>query len=79
MVERIVLLSNIEDVKEFCNIVNSHPFDTELISGKYVVNAKSIMGIFSLDLTQPLKMVSCCEEDDSITAEVEKFLYVEEK
>lgn len=79
MVEKNVLLNNIEDVKDFCNIVSMHEFDTELVSGKYVVNAKSIMGIFSLDLTRPLKMVAHCEENDPMIGEVEKYFAVEEK
>lgn len=79
MVEKNVLLSNIEDVKDFCNIVSGYAFDTELASGKYIVNAKSIMGIFSLDLTCPLKMVAHCEENDPMIGEVEKYFFTEEK
>lgn len=79
MVERSILISNYDDAIKFSDIVSSHSFDTELVSGKYTVNAKSIMGIFSLDLTKPVKMVSHCEEDDSILSEVEQYLYIEEK
>ena len=51
-----ITLSSINDVKNFVNIVNRYSFDVELICGKYVVDAKSIMGIFSLDLSQPLRL-----------------------
>ncbi len=49
-----VHLKSINDVKEFVRIVNEFPFDVDLASGRYVVDAKSIMGIFSLDLAKPI-------------------------
>ena len=48
-----LLLSSINDVKDFVNIVSKYDFDVDLTSGRYVVDAKSIMGIFSLDLSKP--------------------------
>lgn len=55
------LLRSIEDVKEFVNTVSKIEGDATLSGGRYIVDAKSIMGIFSLDLTKQLKqdMVSC--------------------
>ena len=44
-------LDSIERVKAFVELVSRYPFDTDLVSGRYTVNAKSIMGIFSLDLS----------------------------
>ncbi len=51
-----ILLSSINDVKDFVNIVSRYEFDVDLTSGRYVVDAKSIMGIFSLDLSKPIKV-----------------------
>ena len=51
-----VQLKSINDVKEFVRIVNDFPYDVDLASGRYIVDAKSIMGIFSLDLTQPIEV-----------------------
>ena len=51
-----ILLSSINDIKAFVNIVNKYEFDVDLTSGRYVVDAKSIMGIFSLDLSKPIKV-----------------------
>jgi phosphocarrier protein HPr len=51
-----ILLKSINDVKDFVNIVNKYDFDVDLTSERYVVDAKSIMGIFSLDLSKPIKM-----------------------
>ncbi len=57
MKELKILLGTIEDVKEFVNITNNYEFECDLVSGRYAVDAKSIMGIFSLDLSKPLNMV----------------------
>ena len=49
-----ILLNSMNDVRIFVNIVNKYEFDVDLTSGRYVVDAKSIMGIFSLDLSKPI-------------------------
>ncbi|MEG1441373.1 MAG: HPr family phosphocarrier protein [Oscillospiraceae bacterium] len=49
-----ILLSSINDVKNFVNAVTKYEYEVDLISGRYVVDAKSIMGIFSLDLSKPI-------------------------
>ena len=51
-----ISLSSIEDVKEFVALTNSYSFDSDLVSGRYAVDAKSIMGIFSLDLSKPIDL-----------------------
>ena len=51
-----VLLGSINDVKDFVNAVSRYSYDVDLTSGRYVVDAKSIMGIFSLDLSKPIKV-----------------------
>ena len=58
-----ILLKSINDVKDFVNISNKYEFDVDLTSGRYVVDAKSIMGIFSLDLSKSIKVQ--VHEDDS--------------
>ena len=58
MLEKTIILKNFDAVKKFVDIANQKPYDIELISGKYVINAKSIMGVFSFDLTKPLVMVA---------------------
>ena len=57
MTERKIKLNSIEDVKEFTSLANSMTYEMDLISGRYAVDAKSIMGIFSLDLTKALTLV----------------------
>lgn len=57
MKEYTVKLNSIEQVKEFVALTNKCAFDVDLMSGRYAIDAKSIMGIFSLDLAKPLKMI----------------------
>ena len=60
-----IKLSTIEDVRNFVNAVTACDFDVDLASGRYLVDAKSIMGIFSLDLMNPIRMTihsDSCEE-----------------
>ena len=73
MIQRTVSLNSISDVKNFVNLVNRYDFDVELVSGKYVIDAKSIMGIFSLDLSDKLQLQADCEEDDPFVAAIEPF------
>jgi phosphotransferase system HPr-like phosphotransfer protein len=51
-----IRLNSIDKVKQFVNLVTRYESDFDLTSGRYVVDAKSIMGIFSLDLSKPLKL-----------------------
>lgn len=76
MKELKILLGTIEDVKEFVNVTNKYEFDCDLVSGRYAVDAKSIMGIFSLDLSKPLSMVIRGEgkHAEELIEELQKFL-----
>lgn len=52
----IISLDSIADVNAFANTIAHFKSEIDLSSGRYIVNAKSIMGIFSLDLTRPLTL-----------------------
>ena len=67
-------LETINDVKEFVNTVSRYDFDVDLISGRYAVDAKSIMGIFSLDLSKPIKVEIHSDDCDKIMDEIKKFV-----
>lgn len=45
-----------DHVKNFVSVVNRYPYDIDLKSGRFVVDAKSILGIFSIDLSRPIRM-----------------------
>ena len=68
-----VLLGTINDVKEFVSVVTRFDFDIDLISGRYAVDAKSIMGIFSLDLSKPIRVDAHTEEAGEFLAAIKKF------
>ena len=65
-----VLLNSIDSVKRFSNITFKHDLDLSLHSGRYTVDAKSIMGIFSLDLSKPIDL----EIDGSNQEAIDLFL-----
>ena len=52
----LVNINSIEKVKSFVNTVSSFDAEFDLISGRFVIDAKSIMGIFSLDLSKPINL-----------------------
>ena len=51
-----ISLNSIGKVKSFVNTISQFDYDFDLISGRYVIDAKSIMGIFSLDLSKPIEL-----------------------
>ena len=51
-----ISLNSIDKVKSFVNEISKFDFDFDLVSGRYVIDAKSIMGIFSLDLSKPIDL-----------------------
>lgn len=54
----LLSLNSFNKVKDFVNAITPLDIDVNLISGRYVVNAKSVMGIFSLDLSKPVEAVT---------------------
>lgn len=69
-----IMLNSINDVKTFVNAVNKYDFDVDLTSGRYVVDAKSIMGIFSLDLSKPIKVEVYSEDVGEFMDEMKPFI-----
>ncbi|MCF0132888.1 MAG: HPr family phosphocarrier protein [Blautia sp.] len=51
-----ISLNSIDKVKAFVNEISKYDCDFDLVSGRYVIDAKSIMGIFSLDLSKPIDL-----------------------
>ncbi len=74
MKEFTVVLKSINDVKTFVNVVTKYDFEIDLTSGRYVVDAKSIMGIFSMDLTQPIKVEAHSDDCDALVNELAAFI-----
>ena len=51
-----ISLNSIDKVKSFVNEITKFDYDFDLVYGRYVIDAKSIMGIFSLDLSKPIDL-----------------------
>ena len=51
-----ISLNSIDKVKTFVNVINRFDAEFDLVSGRYVIDAKSIMGIFSLDISKPIDL-----------------------
>ena len=71
-----ISLNSIEKVKNFVNLINRFDYDFDLVSGRYVIDAKSIMGIFSLDLSKPIALNIYADDNniDAILAELAPYL-----
>ena len=69
-----IMLDSIASVKKFVNIVSLYDFDVDLASGRYAVDAKSIMGIFSLDLSKPIELVAHSDDADKFFDEIKEFI-----
>ena len=78
MVTVKISLNSIDKVKSFVNDLTKFDSDFDLVSGRYVIDAKSIMGIFSLDLSKPIDLsIHADEELDSILNILKPYLIEE--
>lgn len=69
-----IMLKSINEVKDFVNLVNRYDFDVDLASGRYIVDAKSIMGIFSLDLSKPIRVEVHGDDCGKFCEEIKNFI-----
>ncbi|MGI6173486.1 MAG: HPr family phosphocarrier protein [Christensenellales bacterium] len=69
-----IKLSLAENVKAFVSIVNRYPYDVDLRAGRHVVDAKSILGIFSLDLSKPITIEVYEDNCDDLMEEIKSFI-----
>ena len=68
-------LNSIDAVKSFVNAVTKFDSDFDLVSGRYVIDAKSIMGIFSLDLSKPIDLhIHASDNIDDILAALKPYI-----
>ena len=70
-----ISLNSIAKVKTFVNEVTKYDAEFDLVSGRYVIDAKSIMGIFSLDLSKPIDLNIHSESNiEEILAKLDEFI-----
>ncbi len=73
-----ISLNSIDKVKSFVNEVSKYDAEFDLVSGRYVIDAKSIMGIFSLDLSKPIDLNIHSETDvEEILEKLSEFIVSE--
>ncbi|MDE6634982.1 MAG: HPr family phosphocarrier protein [Lachnospiraceae bacterium] len=60
-----ILLDTIDKVKNFVSTTIKLDVELDLVSGRYVIDAKSILGIFSMDLSKPLLLQIHAKEDEA--------------
>lgn len=73
MKETNIMLSNVQDIRNFVNEVILVDYDVDLVQGRYTIDAKSIMGIFSLNLRSPITLVAHTDDADEFFSRIEKF------
>ena len=69
-----IKLSFAEEVKAFVNVVSRYPYDMDLRAGRHVVDAKSILGIFSLDLSKPISLEVYADECKDLESDLKSFI-----
>ena len=74
----MIRLSLVENVNNFVNIVTRYPFEMDLRAGRHVVDAKSILGIFSLDLSKPITLEIYSDDCGDLLEDVGPFLVKDE-
>ena len=74
-----ISLNSIDKVKSFVNDLTKYDYDFDLVSGRYVIDAKSIMGIFSLDISKPIDLnIHNADNMDEIMEQLQPYIVTEE-
>ena len=74
MQETLISLRDMQSIREFVKEVITLDYDVDLIQGRYIVDAKSIMGIFALDITSPIKLVAHIDDATPFFEAIDRFL-----
>ena len=69
-----IMLSSIQDVRNFVDTVTKYNMEIDLASGRYIIDAKSIMGIFSLDLMNPITLTAPGDDTDALFKDIAPFI-----
>jgi len=76
MKETIIQFNTVEDIKNFVNMTNKYNHDILLFSGRYIVDGKSIMGIYSLDWSKPIKVEISEPFDKAFIDDLAPYIYI---
>ena len=72
--ETLIKLETISDVNDLCSLANKNTGDVLLVSGRYIVSAKSLMGIMSLNLSNPIKLIAEGDINKEFANGIKKFI-----
>ncbi len=72
-----IKLSLTEDIKDFVRVTSKYNYDIDLRSGRYIIDAKSILGIFSLDLSKPIEVDIHDNNCDDLVNDLQQFVIEE--
>lgn len=72
-ITKAILIDDIFKVKDFVSKVNNFIYDADITSGRFVVDAKSIMGVLSLDISKPINFIYDEREEDSKIESISKY------
>lgn len=70
----VILLNTTDSVKNFVSTISKYDYEMDLRSGRYVVDAKSLLGIFSLDLNKPVILEIYATECDDLINEIKQYI-----
>ncbi|OLR58325.1 PTS HPr component phosphorylation site [Anaerostipes sp. 494a] len=70
----LIKFNSMNDVYSFIDIINQFPGDYEIIDGHHVINAKSLLNILSMNLSNPLKLILDSEHADDILRAIQPFI-----
>ena len=74
MTSVMIKLQDINQIKELVQAVATSPDDIDIASGRYVIDAKSILGIFSLDMEKPMELIIHGEDCEETLAQIKSFM-----
>lgn len=69
-----ISLTQVNQVKQFVNLAGQVPYDVDVVSGRYTVNAKSMLGIYSLDLSKPVQVLIYSDDCEDFKKELKGFM-----
>lgn len=69
-----ISLTQVNQVRQFVNLVEHVPYDVDVVSGRYTVNAKSMLGIYSLDLSKPIQVLIYSDDCEDLKKGLVEFM-----
>ena len=69
-----IKLNSVDDVRDLVEYVTLCDYVVDLSNGSYIINAKSILGLFGFDLNQPIKLIAHSDDCDQLFRNIDRFI-----